>query len=177
MATRERSATDASGSILIVQALPGVLADEPLSRRLSVKAFNHPLGSSPMSFFAAAALLPGLRGVFPKCLNGAPMLIQGAASPVRQQLEPWLQRHHLQPRVVGEFDDGALMKAFGRDGHGVFMSPTVLEQETASQYGVQVIGRTDELNEDFYAISVERRITHPGVAAISNAARDSLFSG
>ena len=162
---------------LALHRLDLVLADEPLSRRLSVKAFNHPLGSSPMSFFAAAALLPGLQGGFPKCLNGTPMLIQGAASPVRQQLEPWLQRHHLQPRVVGEFDDGALMKAFGRDGHGVFMSPTVLEQETASQYGVQVIGRTDELNEDFYAISVERRITHPGVAAISSAARDSLFGG
>jgi LysR family transcriptional activator of nhaA len=154
-----------------------VIADEPLSRRLSVKAFNHALGSSPMSFFSAPALLPTLQGPFPACLNGAPMLIQGAASPVRQHLESWLQRHHLQPRVVGEFDDGALMKAFGRDGHGLFMSPTVLEDETAAQYGVQVIGRTDELSEDFYAISVERRITHPGVAAITSAARSSLFGG
>ena len=115
---------------LALHRLDLVLADEPLSRRLSVKAFNHPLGSSPMSFFAAPSLLPGLQGAFPKCLNGAPMLIQGASSPVRQQLESWLQRHHLQPRVVGEFDDGALMKAFGRDGHGVFMSPSVLEAET-----------------------------------------------
>jgi LysR family transcriptional activator of nhaA len=129
-----------------------------------------------MSFFAAPSLLPGLQGAFPKCLNGAPMLIQGAASPVRQQLESWLQRHHLLPRLVGEFDDGALMKAFGRDGHGVFMSPTVLEAETAAQYQVQVIGRSDELTEDFYAISVQRRITHPGVAAITNAARSALFA-
>jgi LysR family transcriptional activator of nhaA len=162
---------------LALHRLDLVLADEPLSRRLSVKAFNHALGSSPMSFFCAPALLPSLKGPFPKCLNGAPMLIQGASSPVRQQLEPWLQRHHLQPRVVGEFDDGALMKAFGRDGHGVFMSPTVLETETSAQYGVQVIGQSDEMSEDFYAISVERRITHPGVAAISNAARSALFGG
>ncbi|HSQ70797.1 MAG TPA: transcriptional activator NhaR [Rubrivivax sp.] len=160
---------------LALHRLDMVLADEPLSRRLSVKAFNHALGSSPMSFFAAPSLLPGLSGVFPKCLNRAPMLIQGAASPVRQQLESWLQRHHLQPRTVGEFDDGALMKAFGRDGHGIFMSPTVLEAETSAQYGVQVIGRSDEMTEDFYAISVQRRITHPGVAAITNAARSALF--
>ncbi len=162
---------------LALHRLDLVLADEPLSRRLSVKAFNHALGSSPMSFFCAPSLLPALKGVFPKCLNGAPMLIQGASSPVRQQLEPWLQRHQLQPRVVGEFDDGALMKAFGRDGHGVFMSPTVLEAETSAQYGVQVVGRSDEMSEDFYAISVERRITHPGVAAITNAARSALFGG
>jgi len=161
---------------LALHRLDLVLADEPLSRRLSVKAFNHPLGSSSMSFFAAPSLMQGLQGAFPKCLNGAPMLIQGASSPVRQQLESWLQRHHLQPRVVGEFDDGALMKAFGRDGHGVFMSPSVLEAETSAQYGVQVIGRSDELSEDFYAISVQRRITHPGVAAITSAARSALFA-
>lgn len=162
---------------LALHRLDLVIADEPLSRRLSVKAFNHALGSSPMSFFCAPSLLPALKGPFPKCLNGAPMLIQGQSSPMRQQLEPWLLRHHLQPRVVGEFDDGALMKAFGRDGHGVFLSPTVLEDETSAQYGVQIIGHSDELTEDFYAISVERRITHPGVAAISNAARGALFGG
>ncbi len=162
---------------LALHRLDLVIADEPLSRRLSVKAFNHALGSSPMSFFCAPSLLPALKGPFPKCLNGAPMLIQGQASPMRQQLEPWLLRHHLRPRVVGEFDDGALTKAFGRDGHGVFLSPTVLEDETSAQYGVQVIGHSDELTEDFYAISVERRITHPGVAAITNAARSALFGG
>lgn len=160
---------------LALHRLDLVIADEPLSRRLSVKAFNHALGSSPMSFFCAPSLLPALVLPFPMCLNGMPMLIHGQSSPIRQQFEPWLLRHHLQPRVVGEFDDGALMKAFGRDGHGIFMSPTVLEDETSAQYGVQVIGRSEELVEDFYAISVERRITHPGVAAITNAARGALF--
>ena len=77
--------------------------------------------------------------------------------------------------MVAEFDDGALMKAFGREGRGVFLSPSVVEDETAVQYGVQVIGRSNEMQDDFYAISVERRITHPGVAAITNAARGALF--
>jgi len=152
-----------------------VISDEPLTSRLSVKAFNHPLGSSPMSFYCAPALKATLRGPFPECLNDTPMLIPGGSSSVRPQFEAWLTRHQLHPRVVGEFDDGALMKAFGREGRGVFVSPSVVENETCQQYSVQVIGRSSEMVEDFYAISAERRITHPGVAAITNAARGALF--
>jgi LysR family transcriptional activator of nhaA len=153
-----------------------VLADEPLTRKLSVKAFNHKLGSSAVSFFAAPALAARLRQPFPRCLDGAPMLVPGGSSSVRPQFDAWLERHHLRPRVVGEFSDGALMKAFGRQGHGVFLSPCVVEAETVAQYGVQVIGRSDEISDDFYAITAERRITHPGVAAITQAARLELFS-
>ena len=105
------------------------------------------------------------------------MLIQGAASSVRQQLDGWLVKHKIQPRVVGEFDDGALMTAFGREGRGVFMSPTILENETVAQFGVKVLGRTEELVEEFFAVSVERRISHPCVAAITQNARGRLFNG
>jgi LysR family transcriptional activator of nhaA len=153
-----------------------VIADEPLTSRLSVKAFNHKLGSSPMSFYSAPGLAARLRGSFPQCLNGAPMLAPGAGSSARPQFEAWLTRHQITPRVVGEFDDGALMQAFGRQGAGVFLSPTVVEAETTGQFGVRVIGHTDEIVEDFYAISVERRITHPGVVAITQAARGALFT-
>lgn len=153
-----------------------VISDEPMSKRISVKAFNHPLGSSTMSFFCAPALKKQLTGAFPACLNDAPMLLQGAAASVRQQLEGWLTRGQLHPRVIGEFDDVALMKAFGREGRGVFMAPTVLEHETVTQFDVEVIGRTDELVEDFYAVTVERRISHPCVVAITDAAKKALFS-
>jgi len=160
---------------LALHRLDLVIADEPLTRRISVRAFNHPLGSSTMSFFCAPALRQRLQGAFPQCLHGAPMLIQGSASSVRQQLDGWLAGQQIQPRVVGEFDDGAMMTAFGREGRGVFMSPSVLEDETVAHYGVEVIGRSDELVEDFYAVSVQRRITHPAVAAITRAARGRLF--
>ena len=153
-----------------------VIADEPLTKRLSVKAFNHKLGSSPLSFFCAPALARTLKGPFPECLNGVPMLVPGGSSSVRPQFDAWLTRHRLYPRIVGEFADGALMKAFGRQGRGVFISPSVVETETVAQYGVKVIGRSDEMVEDFYAISVERRITHPAVVAITQAARGELFS-
>jgi LysR family transcriptional activator of nhaA len=153
-----------------------VIADEPLTPRFSVKAFNHALGQSPMSFLCAPGLAASLQGGFPDCLNGAPMLVPGLTSSVRPQFETWLTRHQLHPRIVGEFDDGALMKAFGREGRGVFVSPSVVDAETCSQYGVQVIGRSDEMIDHFYAISVERRVTHPCVVAITHVARGKLFT-
>jgi LysR family transcriptional regulator, transcriptional activator of nhaA len=161
---------------LAVHKLDLVLADQPLSSRVSVKAFNHALGSSTVSFLAAPTLARTLRGKFPHNLDGAPMLVPGAGSSMRVQLDAWLTRQQLQPRVVGEFDDGALLKAFGREGRGVLMAPTVLEREIAAQYQLKVVGRSDELVEEFVAISVERRVTHPCVIAITDAARAALFS-
>ena len=163
-------------SQLSVHRLDLVIADEAMPKQVSIKAFNHALGSSPMGFFASAAVKAGLKGRFPACLNDAPMLIQGAASAIRQRLDQWFIKHQLQPRIVGEFDDGALMKAFGREGRGVFLAPSVLEAELRQQYTVQVVGRTDELFEEFFAISAERRIHHPCVAAITSSARERLFA-
>jgi LysR family transcriptional regulator, transcriptional activator of nhaA len=153
-----------------------VIADEPLTRRYSIKGFNHELGRSTMTFFCAPSLAAQLKGPFPACLNDMPMLIPGASTSVRPQFETWLTRHQLRPRVVGEFDDGALMKAFGREGRGVFLSPSVVETDTARQYGLQVVGHSDEIVETIYAISAERRITHPCVAAVTQVARGQLFA-
>ena len=161
---------------LALNRLDLVMADEPMSGRISIKAFNHPLGSTTMSFFCTPALRAQLQGDFPQCLNDAPMLIQGTSSSVRKHLDHWLARHQIRPRIIGEFDDGALMKAFGSEGRGAFMSASMLEAETTLQYGVEVIGRTDEMREDFFAVSAERRITHPCVAAITASARGQLVS-
>lgn len=161
---------------LSVQRIDLVIADEPMGRQVGVKAFNHTLGSTAMSFFATAELRRSLGGGFPHCLDRAPMLFQGAASAARQRLDLWLAEHRLRPRPIGEFDDAALLKAFGSEGRGVFMTPAVLEEETCAQYGVEVIGRAAELIEEFYAISVERRITHPCVVAITRAARGRFSS-
>jgi LysR family transcriptional activator of nhaA len=160
---------------LALHRLDLVLADEPMSARVSIKAFNHRLGSTPMSFFCTPALKKQLQGDFPACLNDAPMLVLGPSSSVRKQFDSWLTRHQIHPRVIGEFDDGALMRAFGREGRGVYLSASVLEAETMAQDGVEVIGRTGELVEEFFAVSVERRITHPCVAAITEAARGRLL--
>ncbi len=160
---------------LALHRLDLVLTDEPLTNRLSVKAFNHALGSSAMSFLCTPALRTRLAGAFPQCLDSAPMLLPGGSSSVRPQVDAWLAQHGLHPRVVAEFNDSALMQAFGREGRGVFVAPAVVEAEICAQFGVEVLGRSSELVEDFYAISVERRIRHPCVAAITSAARGKLF--
>jgi len=104
------------------------------------------------------------------------MLMYGQDAAVRARLDQWLVANKLRPRVIGEFDDSALMKAFGQGGAGVFIGPTVLEAEIQAQYGVKTLGRTQEVIEEFFAISVERRVTHPCVVAITEAARDQLFA-
>ena len=104
------------------------------------------------------------------------MLLPGEDSAVGQRLRAWLQASSLHPRVVGEFDDSALAKEFGRRGAGVFIGPTVLAHEIEKQYGVKTLGKTGDVADEFFAISVERRITHPCVVAITHAARNELFA-
>ena len=152
-----------------------VIAGEPIPPSVSVRAYNHLLGKSGMSFFATARLRKTLKGKFPACLAGVPMLVPGVDTAVRSRLDQWCEANKLRHRVVGEFDDSALMKVFGQHGAGVFMGPTVLESEIETQYEVKALGRTEEIVEEFFAISVERRITHPCVIAITKAARDRLF--
>jgi LysR family transcriptional activator of nhaA len=161
---------------LAVHRLDLVLSDRPLPTGLSVNAFSHRLGGSGVGFYAVPALAKSLKGNFPANLNGAPMLVPGADSAMGSRLAQWLSKNKLRPRIVGEFDDGALLKALGHQGHGVFMAPTVLHDEVCRQYQVKRIGEVADLIEEFYVISVERRITHPGVAAITQAAREGLFA-
>ena len=160
---------------LAAHRLDLVIADAPIPPTVSVRAYNHRLGESGMSFFASARLRKTLKGKFPACLAGAPMLVPGEDTVVRSRLDQWCEANKLRPRVVGEFDDSALMKVFGQHDAGVFMGPTVLESEIETQYRVKTLGRTGEIVEEFFAISVERRVTHPCVIAITETARAKLF--
>jgi LysR family transcriptional activator of nhaA len=161
---------------LSVHKLDLVLADSPLSPALNIRAYNHPLGESGISFFATGDEAQGYREGFPRSLDGAPMLMPTGSSALRRALELWFDRQGITPNVVAEFEDRALMKTFGGAGVGIFTSPTVLEEDVLDKYRVQVIGRADDVKERFYAISAERRIKHPAVSAITEAARQT-FSG
>jgi len=154
---------------LAVHKLDVVLADSPLPPHMDVRGYSHKLGESPITFFATPALCASLKGPFPACLNGAPLLLPGADAAVRRPLLRWLEDHKVHPRIVGEFDDSALMKAFGEAGVGIFPSADLIADEVCRQHGVQRLGTADSVRESFYAISVERRLTHPAVRAISNA--------
>jgi len=152
-----------------------VISDGPVPSNVNVRGYNHQLGECGISFFAVPQLASKLSKNFPQSLNGAPLLLPSDITVVQSRLLKWFDKLHIHPRIVGEFDDSALMKAFGQAGTGVFIAPTPIAAEIKKQYGVVVIGKTDEVLEQFYAISVERKITHPAVAAITETAREWLF--
>jgi len=161
---------------LSVHKLDLVLADSPISPALNIRAYNHLLGESGISFFATHKKARKYAARFPRSLNDAPMLMPTASSALRRMLEQWFERQEVRPAVVAEFEDRALMKAFGEADAGIFTSPTAVEDDVVAKYGVSVIGRTDDIKEHFYAISAERRIKHPAVTAITETARSELFT-
>ena len=161
---------------LSVHRLDLVLADRPIPSTVSTRGFSHKLGECSVSFFATEALQKQLKGDFPNNLNGAPILLPSRGNQLRADIDQWLDKNRIHPRIVGEFDDSALMKAFGQEGAGIFIAPSAIEEEVMHQYNVKSIGQSHEVKESFYAISVERRIIDPIVSAVMEAANNSLFA-
>ena len=168
--TAERLLADLS-----IHTLDVVLLDAPPTSGAKVRVFSHLLGECHVTLFGAAELAQRYRRRFPASLDGAPMLLPSAESTLRHSLDQWMEREHIRPAVRGEFSDSAVMKVFGGAGAGVFAAPSAVEGEVRKQYGVRVIGRVPSIRERFYAVSTERRLRHPAVAAISQAARAELF--
>lgn len=156
---------------LAIQSLDLVIADGPMPANSNVRGYNHLLGECGVVFLAAPALAKQYKKGFPASLDGAPFLLPGEDSALRPRLLRWFDKERIRPRVVGEFDDGALLKEFGEAGAGIFVMPSVVAPQIRRQYSVLEVGRSSTVVEQFYAISVERRITHPAVVAISSAAR------
>lgn len=160
---------------LAVHRLDMVIADRPMPPDINVRAYNHLLGTSDLTVFAAPALAKSLGGKFPGRLDRAPFLLPGEGVAIRAGLEHWLEANDVHPRIVGEFDDGALLKAFGQSGAGAFVAPTAIAGYVCRQYHVETIGRIDGVTEALYAITTERRIRHPATIAISQAAAREVF--
>ncbi len=161
---------------LAVHRLDVVLSDAPAGHSIKVRVFNHLLGECGVSFFASRDLARRISEGFPKSLDGEPFLMPTYNSALRRMLDQWLDSKDVLPLIRGEFEDSALMKCFGKGGEGVFAAPSVLEEDITQQYDVTVVGRTDAIRERFYAISVDRKLKHPGVVAITHAAKSSLFA-
>jgi LysR family transcriptional activator of nhaA len=161
---------------LSTHGLDLVIADAPLSSRVKVQAFSHPLGSCDVTFLGTPELARRHRRRFPKSLDDAPMLLPTEENVLRSQLDRWFAREGVQPRIVAEFDDTALLKEFGQDGLGLFPIPSVIEDEVRRKFGVKSIGSAPVV-ERIYAISLERRVKHPAIRAICDRAREDLFGG
>jgi LysR family transcriptional regulator, transcriptional activator of nhaA len=160
---------------LATHGLDLVLADAPVGPTIKVRAFNHLLGECGVTIFAAGKLATLYRRGFPQSLEGAPFLLPTENTDLRRSLDHWFETEKLHPLVVGEFEDSALLQVFGQSGMGLFAGPSAIESEIKRQSGVQVVGRVEAIRERFYAISVERKLKHPAVLAISDAARQKLF--
>ena len=170
---REGKAADLLGQ-LAAHRLDIVLADEAAPSSLPIKVFNHLLGECGVTFCAERKLAATLKRKFPKSLNDAPVLLPTSNTALRQSLEKWFQAEDLRPRLMAEFDDAALMKIAAVEGLGFFPLPTLVVKEAVVRYGFQIIGRTEDCRQQFYAISAERKLTHPAVLAITSQALSGL---
>jgi len=160
---------------LALHSLDIVLADTPIPSTVRIQGHSHLLGESGVSLFASQPLADKYRRKFPKSLDGAPFLLPTGNSMLRRGMDEWFSRNGIIPKLVGEFEDGATMKAFGQAGKGIFPGSTVVAKEISRQYLVKKVGEVQDVREQFYAISVERRLKHPGVLAIVDSAKKAIF--
>lgn len=162
---------------LSIHRLDMILADRPMPGNLNVRGYSHLLGESGLTVFGSPQLVAKLPDEFPALLDNAPFLLPGEDAATRPKLDQWLESNGLRPHIVGEFDDSALIKAFGQAGAGLFVAPTANVEHLCEQYKVVGVGRIDAVVEQLYAITTERRLTHPAIVAISKVAREDVFGG
>jgi LysR family transcriptional activator of nhaA len=153
-----------------------VLADEPASSSLKVKTFNHRLGHSGFTFCAVPTLAARLRRNFPQSLDGAPALLPTQNMGLRVALETWFDEKNIRPRVVGEFEDSALMEVCSSGGRGFTVVHSVVDRAGLKHYGLRVIAKVEECGNDFYAITADRRVKHPAAVAITEHAYSEIFA-
>jgi LysR family transcriptional activator of nhaA len=163
---REGKVEDLLGQ-LVAHRLDVVLADEPAPGSLKVRVYNHPMGECGVTFCATARLAAALRKGFPRSLHQAPALLPAEGSGLRRALERWWQALGISPRIVAEFEDPALMKVMAADGRGFIPVPTAVAQEAVERFSLRIIGVTEKCREQFFAITADRRIHHPAVAALT----------
>ena len=153
-----------------------VLADEPASSSLKAKTFNHRLGRSGVTFCAVSEIAKKLRRNFPRSLHQAPALLPSENMGMREPLEKWFYAKGIRPRIVAEFEDAGLMKVAASDGLGFTMVHSVVDKVALEHFGLREIAKVKECASDFYAITIERRLKHPVVAAITEHAYSELFA-
>jgi len=161
---------------LAVHRLDLVISDRALPTGLNVRAYNHPLGQSGISLFARRGTRHVRMQHFPEQLQGAPMLLPVSGTPLRRALDDYFERLDVQPKIIAEFDDSALLKAFGEGGVGIFPAPAAIAEQVERMYRVRRIGDAEGVIEHYFAISPERKLSHPAVAWIINTARAELDS-
>jgi LysR family transcriptional activator of nhaA len=173
---REARSADAFMGDLAVHAIDVVLADAPAGPGTPVRTFSHPLGECGSSFFAAPQLARTCRPQFPRSLAGTPVILPGSDSTFRRALDEWFRSRNIHPQIVAELDDLALASVLAEKGLGVLAAPDVIAKELRQRYSLQLVGSAKDIRQRFFAISVERKIKNPAVAAICEVARKKIFA-
>jgi LysR family transcriptional regulator, transcriptional activator of nhaA len=161
---------------LATHELDVVLSDSPVDPTLKIRAYSHLLGDTGITFVGTPALAAKTKGRFPKSLHGQPILLPTDNTSLRRNLDYWFESNGIRPVIAGEFEDYAMIRAFGQEGGGLFPVASVFEKQLRKQDSVRVIGRTEEVRSQFFAISAERKLQHPAVVAICESARRDLFT-
>jgi LysR family transcriptional regulator, transcriptional activator of nhaA len=170
------AASDQLLARLATHELDVVFSDSPADPTLSVRAYSHLLGECGVIFLAGSKAAAHQHGRFPQCLDGAPMLLPTDNTALRRNLDFWFQSKGIRPVVLGEFEDYALLRAFGESGEGIFPMPSVVQKQVRKQSGLRMLGTTHDVRTQFYAISAERKLQHPAVVAIRDTAKRDLFA-
>jgi LysR family transcriptional regulator, transcriptional activator of nhaA len=170
------AASDQLLARLATHELDVVFSDSPADPTLSVRAYSHLLGECGVIFLAGSKTAARQHGKFPQSLDGAPMLLPTDNTALRRSLDFWFESKGIRPVVLGEFEDYALLRAFGESGEGVFPMPSVVQKQVRKQSGLRMLGTTHDVRTHFYAISAERKLQHPAVIAIRDAAKRDLFA-
>jgi LysR family transcriptional activator of nhaA len=151
---------------LAIHKLDIVLSDTALDPLFRIDAHSYKLGSSEVSIVGQTDLANKYRSNFPASLDGAPFLLPTQETVLRRQLDRWFSEQNVTPRITGEFADSAMLKIAGRSGMGLFATPTIVEEDVRKLYNLAKVGNIPSMQEQFFAVTVERRIKHPGVLAI-----------
>lgn len=169
------AASDQLVARLATLELDVVLSDSPAEPGRGIRVYNHPLGESDVTFVGMKPIIKKIKGSFPGCLSGVPLLLPTENTALRRELDYWFDSKGVQPHIVGEFEDYAMLRAFAQSGRAVFPVASVFVKELRKQDAIVRIGSTTDVKLRFYAISAERKIKHPAVVAICESARRQLF--
>ena len=146
---------------LALHRLDVVLADRAAPSNPNLKLYSHPLGSSSLAWYAPAAWHAAACAGFPQSLASVPVLLPTTHAAVRGRLDQWFERESIRPRIVGEFEDSALLKTFGASGMGVFPAPDMVHDDLVARYGVQRVGPCNGVEDHFFAIGTSKKVLHP----------------
>jgi LysR family transcriptional activator of nhaA len=156
---------------LALHRLDVVLADRPAAANPNLKLYSHALGASALAWYAPRQHFAAARRDFPQSLSRVPVLLPTTHAAVRLHIDQWFERHAIRARVVGEFEDSALLKTFGAGGMGVFPAPVAVHDDLVARYGVRLVGLCDGVEEHFFAIGTEKKLLHPLIGHLLPARR------